>query len=73
MVVAGSHLSGFKWTLISRYECKFVSGQWWTIVSSTQLTAPYFHHQNKGFITHSFCKNLVVRNPTGTRLDSLAW
>ena len=34
---------------------------------------PYFPRQNKGFINHSFCKNWAVRNPTGTRLDSLAW
>ena len=30
-------------------------------------------HQNKGFINHSFRRNWAVRNPTGTRLDYLAW
>ena len=30
-------------------------------------------HHNKGFINYVFCRNWAVRNPAGTRLDSLAW
>ena len=34
---------------------------------------PYFPDQNKGFIKYVFCRNWAVRNPAGTRLDSLDW
>ena len=34
---------------------------------------PSSPHQNKSFINTVFCRNWVVRNPAGTRLDSLAW
>ena len=34
---------------------------------------PYFYHHNKGFINQVFCRNWAVRNPAGTRPDSLAW
>ena len=34
---------------------------------------PHFSHHNKGFINNVFCINWAVRNPAGTRLDSLAW
>ena len=29
-------------------------------------------YQNKGFVNYVFCNNWAVRNPAGTRLDSLA-
>ena len=39
--------------------------------------AEIFHlsssYQNKGFINYVFSRNWAVRNPAGTRLDSLAW
>ena len=45
-------------------------------------TFPFLHEKNaekpnlschnKGFINYVFCKNWSVRNPAGTRLDSLA-
>ena len=36
-------------------------------------TPPWFSQDNKGFINYIFCINKAVRNPAGTRLDSLAW
>ena len=62
--------------------------KWWHVTSSffqdslhfhfppgkqCREATPYFLYQNKGFINHSFCRNLGLRSPTGTRLDSLAW
>ena len=31
------------------------------------------YNQNKGFTNYVFCRHWAVRNPGGTRLDSLAW
>ena len=42
----------------------FPPGKQWSEAS------PNFPHQNKGFINYFFCRNLAVRNPAGTRLDS---
>ena len=41
--------------------------------SNSEKHKPIFSHHNKGFINYSFCRNRAVRNPAGTRLDSLAW
>jgi hypothetical protein len=30
-----------------------------------------FPNQNKGFLSFVFCRNWAVRNPAGTRLDSV--
>ena len=37
------------------------------------VSPPQFSHQNKIFIIYIFFRNWAVRNPAGTRLDSLAW
>ena len=39
-------------------------------MKAMQRNAPQFSHYNKGFIIYIFCRNWVVRNPAGTRLDS---
>jgi hypothetical protein len=36
-----------------------------------QEAPPNSPNQNKGFINYIFCRNWAVRNPAGTRLDSL--
>ena len=38
----------------------------------SHLLLPGSHHI-KGLSNDVFCRNLAVRNPAGTRLDSLAW
>ena len=34
-------------------------------------TLPNSPNQNKGFLNYVFCRNWAVRNPAGTRLDSV--
>ena len=49
----------------------------WTFLHSSfsprkqcRALPPQFSHHDKGFINYVFCRNLAVRNPAGTRLDS---
>ena len=41
--------------------------------ASNAETLPLFSHHNKRFINYVSCRNWAVRNPVGTKLDSLAW
>ena len=35
------------------------------------LALPNASNQNKGFLNYVFCRSWAVRNPAGTRLDSV--